>query len=264
MKYTYNDYVNAAGLLKEKIGDFRPEVFLVLGSGLSFLKDEVKNPLTVTYEKLPEIQFVFGELSGKKVVVMPKRLHVYQGYSMEDVGFFMRMFKLLGVSKVILTNAAGCVNTSWNVGNIMLISDHIRIMGMGPLIGPNVDEFGPRFNDMSDVYTASLRTMVKEEASKLGITLREGVYMYFPGPQFETPAEVRFARTAGADAVGMSTVPEATVAAHTGLKVIGLSVMTNMAAGILNAPLDDDEVRRVADSISGDFSRLVLSSLARM
>ena len=273
--YTYDYYLKNAQIIRRYIGNFEPEVLMVLGSGLGFIAEHIENPVTVDYKLNSKIhqtfapghkaRFVFGELEGKKVCAMQGRIHCYEGYTAEDVSFPVRMLKILGADKLILTNAAGCINTSWQKGDIMAISDHIRLMGQSPLTGENIPEFGDRFPDMGEVYCEEYRKIAAEEAEKLGITLRSGVYMYFLGPQFETPAEIRAARILGADAAGMSTVPEATAARHCGMKILGLSLMTNMAAGINKGEnLNGEDVVGVSFDRGEDFSALVEACLKRM
>ena len=274
MAYTYENYCESADCIAAKLGDFRPEVLLILGSGLGYLGDEVENPIYVPYEEIPhfrastapghEGRFVFGTLAGKNVAVMQGRMHCYEGYSMEEAAYAVRTVKLLGAKQLILTNAAGCVNTDWDCGDLMLITDHIKLFDFGPLRGANVEEFGTRFPDMTTVYTHRLQQLARVTAREQGLRLREGVYMYFPGPQFETPAEIRAARVLGADAVGMSTVPEAIVAAHCGMEVMGVSLCTNMAAGVLPQPLSGAEVNLAAEEAAPRFSALILSCLENM
>lgn len=274
MTYKYTHYQESAEAIKSRLNGFTPEILIILGSGLGAMADEVEEPIYIPYGEIPHFKtstapdhagrFVCGSLCGKKVAVMQGRLHCYEGYSMEEAAYPVRVMKLVGADKVVVTNAAGCVNTEWSIGDLMLIKDHIRLVGFGPLNGQNIAEFGPRFNDMTDVYTAEYRAMAKEEANKLNMTLREGVYMYFPGPSYETPAEVRAARILGADAVGMSTVPEMTVAAHAGMKAIGLALMTNMAAGVTGCKLSEGEVSRTAALSAERFSALLRAVLVRM
>ena len=274
MAYEYRHYQESAEVIKSRLNGFVPEILIILGSGLGFMADEVEEPIYIPYSEIPHFRvstapdhvgrFVCGKLCDRKVAMMQGRLHCYEGYSMEDAAYPVRVMKLIGADKVVVTNAAGCVNTEWEIGDIMLIKDHIRLFGFGPLNGANIPEFGPRFNDMRDVYSAEYRAMAKEEAAKLNMTLREGVYMYFPGPSYETPAEVRAARILGADAVGMSTVPEMTVAAHADMKSIGLALMTNMAAGVTDNKLSGEEVSRIAALSAERFSRLLRAVLARM
>lgn len=272
--YTYQQYQESAAALREKLGDFRPRVLLVLGSGLGALGDEVENPIVVRYEDVPHMkhstapdhkgQFVFGRLAGQNVAVMQGRLHPYEGWSFVDVGFPVRLLRLLGADTVIVTNAAGAVNTGYQEGDIMMITDHIKLFGVSPLCGPNLEEFGPRFQDLGEAYTPALREVARQTAKEQGITLREGVYMYFPGPHYETPAEVRASRILGADAVGMSTVPEVIVAAHCGMQVLGFSLCTNMAAGVNGVALDGDEVIAAGQDAMPRFANLLLGCLKRL
>ena len=267
MPFIYEDYKKSADALYELSGGAEPEILLILGSGLGFMADEIESPVYVGYGDVPNMKrstapdhkgrFVFGRLCGKNVAVMQGRLHCYEGYSMEEAAYPVRVLRLLGTKKLLLTNAAGCVNTSWQKGDIMVINDHIRLFGFGPLNGPNISEFGPRFNDMVRAYDGEYIDLAKKAAGDLGISIRTGVYMYFPGPSFETPAEIRAARVLGADAVGMSTVPEATVAAHCGMRTLGLSLLTNMAAGISGEKLSGEEVNQTAEESSERFSALV-------
>lgn len=271
---TYAQYREGADALERRLGAFRPRALLILGSGLGFLGDEVENPVVVPYGEVPHMkhstapdhrgQFVFGRLAGQDVAVMQGRLHAYEGWTMADTGYPVRLARLLGAETLVVTNAAGAVNTAFSPGDIMLITDHIKLFGAGPLDGPNVSEFGPRFPDVSHVYTPALQEAARQSAEELGLPLRQGVYMYFPGPQFETPAEVRMARILGADAVGMSTVPEAIVAAHCGMRVLGFTLCTNMAAGVLEQPLSGQEVLEAAEKAAPRFSALVRACLKRV
>ena len=272
--YKFEQYNESALALKSKLGGFRPKVLLILGSGLGFLGDEVEDPIVVPYSEVPHMkfstapghkgQFVFGRLGGQDVAVMQGRLHTYEGWDFDDVSYPVRVLRLLGAETLMVTNAAGAVNVGFSAGDIMMITDHIKLFGVSPLCGPNVEEFGPRFPDVSHIYTPELQKTAREAAAQLGQILREGVYMYFPGPQFETPAEVRMARVLGADACGMSTVPETIVAAHCGMKVLGLTLCTNMCAGILDQPLSGEEVMEIAALSSRKFSGLVRKCLELM
>ena len=274
MDYTFSQYQESANYIASRLGGFVPEVVMVLGSGLGFLGDKVENPTVIPYGDIPHFkvstapghkgQLVCGTLAGKKVAVMQGRMHHYEGYSYQDVSYAVRVLRLLGCTKLILTNAAGCVRKEWNVGDIMLITDHIKFFMESPLRGENIPEFGTRFPDMSHVYTPRLQDAARESARELGMTLREGVYCYFPGPQFETPAEVRAARVLGGDACGMSTAPEAIAAAHAGMEILGFSMLTNMCAGILDQPLSGEEVNETAEARKGPFSELVLKTLETM
>ena len=231
----------------------------------------MEDPIFVDYGEVPHFRpstapghkgrFVFGTLRGKRVAVMQGRMHCYEGYTMAEAAYAVRVVRLLGAKTLFVTNAAGCVNTDWNVGELMLLSDHIKLFDFGPLRGPNLEEFGTRFPDMSSVYTPRLRVLAHEAAKAHNIPLREGVYMYFPGPQFETPAEVGAARVLGADAVGMSTVPETIVAAHCGMEVMGVTLLANMAAGVLPQPLSGAEVNEATEAAAPVFSEFLLSCL---
>ena len=272
--YTYEQYQESAQALREKLKGFQPKTLLILGSGLGALADEVENPIAVPYDQVPHMkhstapghkgQFLFGRLAGQDVAVMQGRLHTYEGWSFADAGYPVRVARLLGAGTLVVTNAAGAVNTAYTVGDIMLITDHIKLFGVSPLCGPNVDEFGPRFPDMSHVYTPALQQKARDAAKAQGLAMREGVYMFFPGPQYETPAEVRAARLLGADAVGMSTVPEAITAAHCGMEVLGFTLCTNMAAGVLEQPLSGDEVIEAGNAAGPKFTALVKGCLERM
>ena len=272
--YTYQQYQESAAALRDILGAFSPKVLLILGSGLGALGDEVEHPVVVPYEQVPHMKhstapghkgrFVFGKLAGQDVAVMQGRLHAYEGWSFADAAYPVRVLRLLGAETLFVTNAAGAVNDAFDVGDIMLITDHIKLFAGSPLTGPNVDEFGPRFADMSHVYTPALQTVARQAAKELNIRLQEGVYMYFPGPQFETPAEIRAARILGADAVGMSTVPEAIVAAHCGMNVLGFTLCTNMAAGVLDQPLSGDEVIEAGNAAAPRFAALVKRCLQQV
>lgn len=247
--------------------EIRPEIALILGSGLGSLADEIEDAVYFPYRDIPHFpvstveghagRLVIGILEGKKVVAMQGRFHYYEGYDMEEVTFPVRVMKLLGVEKLIVTNAAGAVNKSFNPGDLMLISDHLNLTGDNPLIGRNLEKFGPRFPDMSNAYDKDLRDKVKKGAKSINIELQEGVYVAMSGPTYETPAEVRMVRILGGDAVGMSTVPEVIIAAHSGIKVAGISCMTNMAAGILEQPLDHKEVIETSEMVREKFIKLM-------
>jgi purine-nucleoside phosphorylase len=253
---------NAASFLKEKYSN-TPKIGLILGSGLGVLADEIENPVKIPYNEIPDFpistveghagQLVFGILEGVEVVAMQGRFHFYEGYGMDKVTFPVRVMKQLGVDMLIVTNAAGGVNESFEAGDLMIISDHINFTGANPLIGPNDSKFGPRFPDMSEAYTKDLRNAAKEIADRLNIKVKEGVYFGFSGPVYETPAEIRMVRTLGGDAVGMSTVPEVIVARHGRMKVLGISCITNMAAGILDQPLSHEEVIETTERVKANF-----------
>ena len=274
MQYAFSDYQRSAGAIRAKIGDFQPQVAMILGSGLGYLGDLVENAVAVPYGEIPNFrvstapghkgQLVFGTLEGRNVAVMQGRMHHYEGYSYEEVSYAVRVLRLLGCSTLIVTNAAGCINKDWKAGDLMLIADHMKFFMESPLRGENLPEFGVRFPDASHLYTPALRDMARQTAAELGIGLREGVYMYFPGPQYETPAEIRAARVLGADAAGMSTAPEVITAGHCGMQVLGFTLLSNMAAGILDQPLSEQEVLDAAEAARDKFSRLVLACLKKI
>ena len=249
-----------------------PEVGIILGSGLNDYADRIKDPVIFSYNDIPNMQaglvsdhrgqMIFGTYLGKKVLVMAGRFHYYENHDMEKTSYPARVMVALGVRRFILTNAAGCINTDFGMGKLMLIKDHINFSGNNPLMGPNLDEYGPRFPDMTYTYNRELRDALKEKAAAEGIELYEGVYMMFTGPSFETPAEIRFARTIGADAAGMSTVPEAIIANHAGCEIIGISFLSNMAAGVLDKPITGEEVTEAAKEIKSTFARVVDLAIA--
>lgn len=251
----------------EKIGSRKPELGIVLGSGLGGLGDEVDDAVIIPYKDIPNFpvstapghksRLIIGKLEGKEVICMQGRFHFYEGYGMDEVVFPIQLMHMLGCENLLLTNAAGCVNKDWKPGDLMIISDHIKLCAESPMRGPNPAELGVRFFDMGNTYNKDLRALAKKLAGQLGIEVREGVYQYFTGPQYETAAEIRFARTCGADAVGMSTVPEAIAASHMRMKTLGISCLTNMAAGILDQPLDENEVIETAQKVTKSFTALV-------
>ncbi len=261
----------AADRVRQKLSS-QPEIGMILGSGLGVLADEVEDPVLIPYGEIPHFpvstveghagQLVGGTLAGRQVLILQGRFHYYEGYSMKDVVFPVRVMKLLGISNLLVTNAAGGVNTSFSPGDLMVIADHIKFHDESPLRGPNLDAFGPRFNDLSAAYTPELQHLAVETAAQLGISIKAGVYAYMPGPSFETPAEIRMLRMLGADAVGMSTAPEVTAASHAGMRVLGISCITNMAAGILPQPLTHAEVMETGRQVRDVFSNLIRSILS--
>jgi len=270
--------------MKEKIGQaaemiqkrssVRPRVGLILGSGLGILAEEIEEAVTIPYEEIPHFpistveghagRLVLGRLEGQAVVAMQGRFHLYEGYPLEAVTFPIRVMKALGVETAVITNAAGGINESFRAGDLMLIRDHINFMFRNPLVGPNDPELGVRFPDMSEAYDASLRRLARRVADEQGIELKEGVYAAMLGPSYETPAEIRMLCTVGGDAVGMSTVPEVIVARHAGIRVLGLSCIANMAAGILPQPLSHEEVMETAERVKETFLRLVKGILREL
>ena len=265
--------IEAADYLKSKLKIFEPEVGVILGSGLGSLPDEYEC-VKIPYAQIPHFQkpsieghkgqLCFCEVEGKKVVMMQGRYHYYEGYSMGQITFPVKVMKFLGVKTIIITNAAGSVKKGLNVGDLMLITDHINMMGANPLIGKNYEDLGVRFPDMSDVYKSFLREKVLEIAKKVDIELKQGVYLAMTGPSYETPAEVRMANLIGADAIGMSTAPEAIMANYLGINVIGLSCITNYAAGVSDKKLSHQEVIETADRINTRFKTLIKSIIKGM
>lgn len=247
--------------------DFRPQVGIVLGSGLGGYADNMEISCEIPYREIPGFpvstvqghdgKFLFGYVKNTLVILMKGRVHYYEGYPMEDVVLPVRLMGLLGADTVILTNAAGGINRTFQAGDLMLITDHISIAVPNPLRGENIDELGTRFPDMSHVYDPELQEAAKKTAARQGISLREGIYVQCSGPSYETPAEIRMLGALGADAVGMSTVCEAIAARHMGMKVCGISCITNMAAGILDQPLDHREVQKSADQAKEKFENLI-------
>ncbi|XWN52475.1 purine-nucleoside phosphorylase [Anoxybacillus flavithermus] len=263
----------AAQFLKEKFPT-SPQIGLILGSGLGVLADEIEQAIKIPYSDIPNFpvstveghagQLVYGQLEGATVVVMQGRFHYYEGYSFDKVTFPVRVMKALGVEQLVVTNAAGGVNESFEPGDLMIISDHINNMGGNPLIGPNDSALGVRFPDMSEAYSKRLRQLAKDVANDIGLRVREGVYVANTGPAYETSAEIRMIRVMGGDAVGMSTVPEVIVARHAGMEVLGISCISNMAAGILDQPLTHDEVIETTEKVKADFLRFVKAIVRNM
>ncbi|MGG4664945.1 purine-nucleoside phosphorylase [Providencia vermicola] len=253
--------------------ELKPTVGIILGSGLGPFADTLENAVHIPYSEVPHFakseavghanELVIGTIAGKTVVAMKGRFHYYEGFSLDQVTFPVRLMKALGVEKLIITNACGAVNTDFNPGDLMIITDHINLTANNPLMGPNNPELGVRFLDVSEVYNKELRQTIKDVASEQGVSVREGVYAWWTGPTYETPAEIRMIRTLGADAVGMSTVPEALVAHHSQIKTVGISCLTNMACGILEQPLSHDEVIETAEKVKATFLKLVTGVIAR-
>ena len=271
---TISERINGAVEAIRARTDRVPELGLILGSGLGDFCDRLEDQTVIPFSDIPGFPlptveghqgaFVLGSCRGRTVAALRGRIHYYEGYSQQEITLPVRVMAKLGVRTLILTNAAGGINLDFQPGTLMLLTDHINYSGMNPLIGPNLDEFGPRFPDVSHVYTPALQEAARQSAAELGLSLQQGVYMYFPGPQFETPAEVRMARVLGADAVGMSTVPEAIVAAHCGMRVLGFTLCTNMAAGVLEQPLSGDEVIATGEAAGPKFTALVKGCLERL
>ena len=263
----------AADYITDNIA-IKPNLGLILGSGLGVMAEEITSPTIISYEDIPNFpvstveghagQLVVGELAGQKVVAMQGRFHYYEGYSMPEIALPVRVMKMIGCQGLIVTNAAGGVNENFAPGDFMAITDHINLTGDNPLIGANLSELGPRFPDMSAAYDPTWRDIADDVAADLGVKLRRGVYAGLAGPSYETPAEIKMLARLGADAVGMSTVPEVITANHMGLRVLGISCITNMAAGILPQPLNHEEVVEIAEKVRPQFKKLVSTLLTEL
>ena len=268
----YSRAENAARTIRARTAE-EARVAIVLGSGLGDFAEEFKDSVALPYSDIPGFvsstavghvgRLVIGKLAGVPIIAMQGRVHYYEGYSLEEVTFPIRTFKLLGVETLILTNAAGGIDVQLSQGALMVISDHLNLMGVNPLRGINDERFGPRFPDMTEVYSRELQELVMEEARALGITTRRGIYAALAGPSYETPAEIHMLRAFGADAVGMSTVPEAIVARHMGMKVLGISCITNMAAGISENPINHEEVMETGQRVREIFTQLLRGVIAK-
>lgn len=269
----YDQISETAAFLRHSIAPV-PEVAVVLGSGLGDFANGLTDRIVLPYGQIPHWpvsrvvghagQLVVGGVGGKRVIALSGRSHFYEGYPMETVTFATRVLGLLGVKTLILTNAAGGINLKFSSGALMIMSDHINLMGTNPLVGPNDERFGVRFPDMSDLYSKRLRGLARDVAKEMNLPIEEGVYVAVHGPSYETPAEIRAFRTMGADAVGMSTAPEAIVARHMGVEVLGLSCITNMAAGVLPQALVHQEVMDTASRVRGSFIGLLEGIIGRL
>jgi purine-nucleoside phosphorylase len=270
----YFDSVQRAADTLRGLNIGTPDLGIVLGSGLGDFATRLQNAVSTPYGDIPGWpasavighagRLVVGTMAGKRVAALSGRAHIYEGHDFRTVTFATRVLGLLGVRTLVLTNAAGGINKAFTPGTLMLIEDHINLMGGNPLTGPNEDRFGPRFPDMTDVYSPRLRAKADEAAQAIGLQLARGIYVALHGPSYETPAEIRFLRAIGADAVGMSTVPEAIAARHMGIEVLGISCISNAAAGVLPQPLDHNEVMAVAASVREKFSALLEGSIERL
>lgn len=252
----------------------KPDTGIILGSGLSGFENNFKNKREINYSDIPEFPISTapghkGKLilcereddAGRYILIMSGRFHHYEGYSLQEITIPIRVMAILGIKRLIITNASGAVNENYKAGDLMLIEDHINLSGDNPLIGPNFDELGPRFPDMTYTYSPKLIKIIKEQAGKKGILLRQGVYAFMTGPSYETPSEVRMIRTLGADCVGMSSVPEAIVASHSGMEIVGISCITNMASGILDKPLSGSEVIEAGKKAMLSFSEIIFIAI---
>ena len=262
----YERAEHATRIIRARI-NVEPRIAVVLGSGLGGFADDFDEAVGIPYEEIPGFmrstaqghagRLVVGKVDSVPVVAMQGRVHYYEGYSLEEVTFPIRAFKVLGIKTLILTNAAGGINVELQQGTLMVISDHLNLMGNNPLRGPNDERFGPRFPDMSTVDSPELQAMVVDEAKAAGVEVRRGIYGALSGPSYETPSEIVLLRNLGADAVGMSTVPEAIVARHMGLEVLGISCITNMAAGVSDEPINHEEVMATGDRVRATFTELL-------
>jgi purine-nucleoside phosphorylase len=271
-----NDYdkVNQTANWLREHSDGVPDVAIVLGSGLGDFTNAIQDAKTFEYRDIPNWpasavighagRLVTGTLRGKRIAALSGRVHFYEGHALATVTFAVRALGLLGVRTLILTNAAGGINLDFKPGTLMIMDDHINLMGSNPLVGPHDDRFGARFPDMTEVYSARLRRIADDTAAATGLAVAHGVYVALHGPSYETPAEIRYLRTIGADAVGMSTAPEAIVARQMGIEVLGISCITNPAAGVLPTPLHHDEVMEVAHRVRGEFSSLLEGIVERL
>lgn len=269
----YERAEHAARVIRAHI-KVEPRIAVVLGSGLGGFADDFSDPVAISYEDIPGFvsstaqghagRLVAGSLDSVPLIAMQGRMHYYEGYSPEEVTFGIRTFKLLGIKTLILTNASGGINVALNQGALMVISDHLNLMGVNPLRGANDERFGPRFPDLSNVYSTALQAFAVEEAHAMGIEIRRGIYAALSGPSYETPAEILLLRNCGADAVGMSTVPEAIVARHMNMEVLGISCITNMAAGLSDAPINHHEVMETGNRVRVTFAQLLRRVIGRI
>jgi purine-nucleoside phosphorylase len=270
------DFIRAEIAAKFVLGKtkLRPRVGIVLGSGLGAFGDEIADAARIDYAKIPHFplstaighagRMVIGKVAGVPVAVMQGRVHFYEGYSMREVIFPMRVMARMGIRAVLLTNAAGGISRTFKQGCLVVLRDHINLQGTNPLIGPNDENFGPRFPDMTQVYWKPYQAVALDAGKRLKIEIADGVYAGLTGPSYETPAEIRYLRTMGADLVGMSTVPEVIAAAHLGIRVLGISCVTNMAAGILDQPITTEEVMETGERVKADFVALLRAVIPRM
>ena len=268
----YSRAEHAARTIRSRIKT-EPRLAIVLGSGLGAFADEFEDAVRIPYDQIPGFvtstavghagTLVAGKVSGVPLVAMQGRVHFYEGYSLEEVTFPVRTFKVLGIDTLILTNAAGGINVEFSQGSLMVISDHLNLMGVNALRGPNDERFGPRFPDLTEVYSRDLQQLIVNEAKNMGTVVRRGVYAALTGPSYETPAEIHMLRSFGADAIGMSTVPEAIVARHMNMRVAGISCITNMAAGISEAPINHEEVIETGERVRAVFTELLRRVIAK-
>jgi len=265
--FSYADYVESANFIKERMGEFNPKIAIILGSGLGILSNEFEKKIVINYKEIPNFpestvqwhagELIIGKLNGVEIIAMNGRFHFYEGYEIYQTTFPIRVFKLLGIEKLILTNASGGINTNFNAGDFMVITDYLSFFAQSPLRGKNLEEFGERFPDASETFNKDLSNKLRNVIEKHAGVAREGIYAYMPGPTFETPAEIRALRILGADSVGMSTVPEAVIANHCGIKTVGVTCITNMAAGVLDEKLSHEDVTRTAEKVKNVFKEII-------
>jgi len=265
--YNYSNYEESAKFIKEKIGEISPKIAIVLGSGLGILSEDIENKITIKYEEIPNFpvstveghagELLIGTINSVPIIAMNGRFHYYEGYTLEQVTFPIRVFKLLGIENLILTNAAGGINTNYKPGELIVITDFLSFFSESALRGKNIEEFGTRFPDMSEAFNKELSESLKNIIEKHMGVANEGVYAYMKGPKYESPAEIRALRILGADTVGMSTVPEVIVANHAGIKTVGVSCVTNMAAGVSKEKLSHEEVQKTADMVKFKFKEVI-------
>ncbi|MDO5556085.1 MAG: purine-nucleoside phosphorylase [Clostridia bacterium] len=265
--FNYEQYKESADYIKNKIGELKPKTAIILGSGLGVLSDEFEEKIIIKYKEIPNFpistveghagELIIGKLNGTQIIAMNGRIHYYEGYDLKEVTFPIRVFKLLGIEKLIITNAAGGINTNFEEGDFMVINDYLSFFAESALRGTNLKEFGERFTDMSKTFDKTLSAKLKEIIKKHIGRVQEGVYAYMKGPTFETPAEIRALRVLGADAVGLSTVPEAIIAHHCNIKTVAVSCVTNMAAGVLDEILSYDDVKQTAERVKIKFKEII-------
>lgn len=265
--FSYKEYEQSANYIKEKIGKKTPKIAIILGSGLGTLSSEIEEKIVIKYNEIPNFpvstveghagELIIGKIEGKEIIAMNGRFHYYEGYDLKETTFPIRVFKLLGIEKLIITNAAGGINKEFKVGDFMVINDYLSFFAESVLRGKNLKEFGERFTDMSKTFDKDLSKKLKEIINKHTKRAQEGVYAYMKGPTFETPAEIRALRVLGADAVGMSTVPEVIVAHHCGIKSVAVSCITNMAAGVLDEVLSHEDVKKTAEKVKIKFGEIM-------
>ena len=272
--FTYKNYEDSSNFIKEKIGELNPKTAIILGSGLGVLSEEIEDKIIIKYNEIPNFpvstveghagELIIGKISGKEIIAMNGRFHFYEGYDLKETTFPIRVFKMLGIENLILTNASGGINLDFKAGDFMVINDYLSFFAESVLRGKNQEEFGDRFPDMSKAFDKELSDKMKKVVQEHTGRMKQGVYAYMKGPTFETPAEIRALRILGADAVGMSTVPEAIVANHCGIKSVGVSCITNMASGVLEETLSYEDVSRTAQQVKNTFKEIIKDFITKI